>query len=85
MSKVVMYASVSVDGFIADEVRLDVVPIVFGSGKRYFGAVEAQQLLEDPDAVIHGERVVHLRYQTRRQAVDRPQSDPTVASIGDDA
>jgi hypothetical protein len=39
---------------------------VFGSGKRYFGSVHAQHLLEDPDAVIQGNRVLHLRYRVRR-------------------
>ncbi|KGN40321.1 hypothetical protein [Knoellia aerolata] len=114
MGTVVMYASVSVDGFIADEndqpgplfdwltngdVPLDdsgvlavsqasydytraywdevgvtiagrrvfeVVPVVLGSGKRYFGSVDAQHLLEDPDAVIRGNRVLHLRHRVRR-------------------
>ena len=36
---------------LIDEVRMDVVPVVFGSGKRYFGSVHAQHLLEDPDVV----------------------------------
>jgi hypothetical protein len=40
-------------------------PVVFGSGKRYFGPVDAQHLLEDPD-VVQGDRVLHLRYQVRR-------------------
>jgi hypothetical protein len=47
-------------------VRMDVVPVVFGSGKRYFGSVDAQHLLEDPDVVIQGNRVLHLRYRVRR-------------------
>src|SRR4051795_7176410 len=51
---------------LIDEVRMDVVPVVFGSGKRYFGSVHAQHLLEDPDAVIRGNRVLHLRYRVRR-------------------
>lgn len=51
---------------LVDEVRMDVVPVVFGSGKRYFGSVEGQHLLEDPDAVIQGDRVLHLRYRVRR-------------------
>lgn len=51
---------------LVDEVRMDVVPVVFGSGKRYFGSVRAQQLLDDPDAVIRANRVVHLRYPVRR-------------------
>ncbi|MFJ8113077.1 dihydrofolate reductase family protein [Streptomyces sp. NPDC096132] len=51
---------------LIDEVRMDVVPVVFGSGKRYFGSVRAQHLLEDPDVVIQGDRVLHLRYRVRR-------------------
>jgi hypothetical protein len=45
---------------------MDVVPVVFGSGKRYFGSVDTQHLLEDPDTVIQGNRVLHLRYRVRR-------------------
>jgi hypothetical protein len=48
-----------------DEVAMDVVPVVFGSGKRYFSGVEAQHLLEDPHVVIQGERVLHLKYRVR--------------------
>jgi dihydrofolate reductase len=51
---------------LVDEVAMDVVPVVFGSGKRYFGSLGARQLLEDPDVVIRGERVLHLRYRVRR-------------------
>ena len=51
---------------LVDEVAMDVVPVVFGSGKRYFGAVDGQHLLEDPDVVIRGDRVLHLRYRVRR-------------------
>ncbi|MEV0614751.1 dihydrofolate reductase [Nonomuraea sp. NPDC050404] len=51
---------------LVDEVAMDVVPVVFGSGKRYFGPVEGQHLLADPDVVIRGNRVLHLRYRVRR-------------------
>ncbi|WP_367130376.1 dihydrofolate reductase family protein [Saccharothrix sp. HUAS TT1] len=51
---------------LVDEVRMDVVPVVLGSGKRFFGSVHAQHLLEDPDLVIQGDRVLHLCYQVRR-------------------
>ncbi|MEB8326732.1 dihydrofolate reductase family protein [Dietzia kunjamensis] len=51
---------------LVDEVRMDVVPVVLGSGKRYFGPVDARHLLEDPDVVIRGRRVLHLRYRVRR-------------------
>ena len=41
-------------------------PVVIGSGKRYFGSVDAQHLLEDPVVVIQGNRVLHVRYRVRR-------------------
>jgi dihydrofolate reductase len=37
---------------LVDEVAMDVVPVVFGSGKRYFGSIDGQHLLEDPHVVI---------------------------------
>jgi dihydrofolate reductase len=51
---------------LVDEVAMDVVPVVFGSGKRYFGSVNSQHLLEDPDVVLRGDRVLHLHYKVRR-------------------
>jgi dihydrofolate reductase len=51
---------------LVDEVAMDVVPVVFGSGRRYFGDVGDQHLLEDPDVVVQGARVLHLRYRVRR-------------------
>jgi dihydrofolate reductase len=51
---------------LIDEVAMDVVPVVFGRGKRYFGTLDAQQLLEDSDVVIQGRRVLHLLYRVRR-------------------
>ena len=51
---------------LVDEVRMDVAPVVFGSGKRYFGSVDAPHLLEDPDVVIQGTRVLHLCHRVRR-------------------
>ena len=50
---------------LVDEVRMDVTPAVLGSGKRFFGPVDAQHLLEDPDAVVQGTRVLHVRYRVR--------------------
>src|SRR5437763_1060970 len=51
---------------LVDEVAMDVVPVAFGSGKRYFGDISDHHLLEDPDVVIQGDRVLHLRYRVRR-------------------
>jgi dihydrofolate reductase len=52
---------------LVDRVAIDVVPVVFGRGKPYFGeASGARLMLEDPEVVIQGERVLHLRYPVRR-------------------
>lgn len=51
---------------LVDEVAMDVVPVVFGSGRRYFGDIDGQYLLEDPHVVIRGAGVLHLRYKVRR-------------------
>src|SRR3954447_21673549 len=50
---------------LVDVVAMDVVPVVFGAGKRYFGSIDGQHLLEDPSVVIAGNRVLHLRYRVR--------------------
>lgn len=51
---------------LVDEVAMDVVPVVFGSGKRYFGGIDGQHLLEDPHLVVQGVRVLHLKFTVRR-------------------
>jgi dihydrofolate reductase len=48
---------------LVDEVAIDVVPVVFGAGRRYFGSIEGHHLLDDPHVVLQGERVLHLRYK----------------------
>jgi dihydrofolate reductase len=53
---------------LVDEVAMDVVPVVFGSGKPFFGSIEGQHLLEDPHLVVQGERVLHLRFKVRQPA-----------------
>jgi dihydrofolate reductase len=51
---------------LVDEVAMDVAPVAFGSGKRFFGSTRAHHLLEDPHTVIQGNRVLHLGYRVRR-------------------
>jgi dihydrofolate reductase len=51
---------------LVDEVAMDVVPVVFGTGKKFFGPADSQHLLEDSSVVIQGDRVLHLRYPVRR-------------------
>lgn len=48
---------------LVDVVRMDVAPVVLGSGKRFFGAADGLQRLGDPETVIQGERVLHLSYR----------------------
>lgn len=50
---------------LVDVVAMDVVTVVFGSGRRYSGHVDGQHMLEDPDVVVQGNRVLHLRYPVR--------------------
>lgn len=51
---------------LVNEVRMDVAAVGFGSGRRCFGSVDGQQLLQNPSDVIQGDRVLHLRYEVRR-------------------
>ncbi|MBF6278585.1 MULTISPECIES: dihydrofolate reductase family protein [Nocardia] len=50
---------------LVDEVAMDVVPVVFGSGKPYFGGIDGRHHLEDPHVIIRGEGVLHLRFRVR--------------------
>ncbi|MFC9433804.1 dihydrofolate reductase family protein [Nocardia sp. NPDC057030] len=51
---------------LVDEVAMDLVPVVFGSGKRFFGSIDGQHRLADPHVVIQGEGVLHLKFKVRR-------------------
>jgi len=45
---------------------VDLVPVVFGSGIRYFGDyIGSPLLLENPE-IVEGHRVTHLRYRIRQ-------------------
>jgi dihydrofolate reductase len=51
---------------LVDELRVDLVPVLLGTGVRYFGDVTgAERLLENP-TVVQGDRVTHLHYRVRR-------------------
>jgi len=51
---------------LVDEVAMDVVPVVFGEGVRFFGSHTGTVLLDGPDQVVQGDRVLHLHYTVRR-------------------
>ena len=55
----------ALDAGLVDEVAIDLVPVVMGSGKRYFGGATPARL-GDPTVVIQGRRVLHLRYTIER-------------------
>lgn len=51
---------------LVDRVAMDVVPVVFGAGKPYFGTHAGGHVkLGDPDVVIQGDGVLHLRFPVR--------------------
>ena len=51
---------------LVDEVLVDLVPVVFGAGVRYFGDYGGAPLLLGNPEVVQGDRVTHLRYRVRR-------------------
>jgi dihydrofolate reductase len=51
---------------LVDEVRVDLVPVVFGAGVRYFGDYAGSPLLLENPQVVQGDRVTHLHYRLRR-------------------
>ena len=51
---------------LVDEICISQVPVLFGTGIRYFGdLVGGHVMLEDP-LVVEGSRALHLRYPVRR-------------------
>ncbi len=57
---------------LVDEVCISQVPVLFGTGIRYFGElVGGHIVLEDP-VVVEGVRALHLRYPVRRRQIPRP-------------
>ncbi|MFI5897420.1 dihydrofolate reductase family protein [Actinoplanes sp. NPDC051513] len=55
---------------LVDQVVMNVVPVVFGSGRPFFGAMGAGDAvrLDDPARVVRGDRVTHLLYDVSRPA-----------------
>ncbi|MQA11438.1 MAG: hypothetical protein GEU98_23375 [Pseudonocardiaceae bacterium] len=50
---------------LLDEVRIDLVPVLLGSGIRYFDHLDEEVGFEDP-IVVEGNRVTHLRYRVKK-------------------
>jgi len=52
---------------LVDELDVALVPVVFGSGKRFFGRfADGPVLLDDPEPVVTADRVTHLRYRVSK-------------------
>lgn len=51
---------------LVDEIEMDVAPVVLGEGKRFFGRHAGAVLLDDPDRIVQGDRVLHVHYTVRR-------------------
>ncbi len=52
---------------LLDEVAIELVPVVLGSGKSLFGELSATPVQFDgPTAVVEGKGVTHLRYRVRK-------------------
>ena len=53
---------------LVDQVVMNVVPVVFGSGRPFFGAMGAggAVTLDNPARVVQGDRVTHLLYDVTR-------------------
>jgi dihydrofolate reductase len=51
---------------LVDEVHFDLVPVLLGRGKPFFGSTTGgQHMLENP-TIVEGDRVLHLAYAVRR-------------------
>ncbi len=53
---------------LIDQVVVNLVPVVFGSGRPFFatGALPEPVLFEDPTTIVRGDRVTHLVYDVSR-------------------
>lgn len=54
---------------LIDQVVMNVVPVVFGAGRPYFGAMGPGQTVTvaDPSRVVQGDRVTHLLYDVEHR------------------
>lgn len=51
---------------LIDQVVMNVVPVVFGEGRPYFGSAAGEVTLADPSLVAQGHKVTHLLYDVPR-------------------
>ncbi|WP_229022906.1 dihydrofolate reductase family protein [Actinomarinicola tropica] len=51
---------------LVDELCISQIPVLFGSGLRYFGELVGDHVMLDDPIVVPGVRALHLRYPVRR-------------------
>jgi dihydrofolate reductase len=51
---------------LVDEIAYSLVPVVFGTGRKFFGDYLGPQVLLDNPRVVQGDRVTHLHYKVIR-------------------
>lgn len=51
---------------LVDELCISQVPVLFGTGIRYFGELAGGHIMLDDPVVVQGARALHLRYPVRR-------------------
>jgi dihydrofolate reductase len=51
---------------LVDELSVSLVPVVFGSGVRFFGDYSGTAVMLDNPWVVPGDRVTHLHYRVRK-------------------
>jgi dihydrofolate reductase len=51
---------------LVDELCISQVPVLFGTGIRYFGDLVGGHVMLDDPIVVRGTRALHLRYRVRR-------------------
>jgi dihydrofolate reductase len=56
-------AGQAIEAGLVDQVHLSLVPVLLGSGVRFFGDYAGGVTLLDNPEVIQGDRVTHLIYQ----------------------
>ena len=52
---------------LVDEVCVSQVPVLFGTGIRYFGELVVGHVMLEHPVVVQGVRALHLRYPVRRR------------------
>lgn len=56
----------AIEAGLVDEVHVSLVPVLLGSGKRFYGSFTGAPLMSENPRIVAGDRVLHLMYPVRR-------------------